>query len=314
MNTLEKKIVLESKIHDSLQPLIQSDYWLLEVPHYSNVGDTLIWQGELDFLKQVKYRCRGMRAYDSCALPKIRKSDMVLFQGGGNFGDIWEEPQNYRKRIMERFPDSKYLIFPQTVWYEEVENLKKDATFFAKYDCTICARDNVSYQTLHKYFKNKILLVPDMAFCIDISKWRHCFTNETTQDLVLKRSDKEFKSSIALETILQLPDIAVADWSTMEGDNQVEYVRWQVRRVANKFRQGWMYDMYMKYIYRPYLIRSGIKQLSSFNKIYTTRLHACILSILLNKKEVVFFDNSYGKNRTFYETWLKDCENLTMEQ
>ena len=54
-----------------------------------------------------------------------------------------------------------------------------------------------------------------------------------------------------------------------------------------------------------------MKQLGAYKTIYTTRLHAAILGVLLGKK-VVFMDNSYGKNRGFYETWFKDCDAVKM--
>ena len=55
-----------------------------------------------------------------------------------------------------------------------------------------------------------------------------------------------------------------------------------------------------------------MKLINSHTDIYTTRLHACILSILLRKEDITFFDNSYGKNSGFYDTWLTDCENVKM--
>ena len=65
------------------------------------------------------------------------------------------------------------------------------------------------------------------------------------------------------------------------------------------------------HIYRPFLVRSSVKQLGAYETIYTTRLHAAILGVLLGKK-VVFMGNSYGKNSGFYETWLKDCNSVKM--
>ena len=49
MNTIQKIHQLQVFVKEALTPLVTSDYWLLEVPYYTNVGDTLIWQGELDF-------------------------------------------------------------------------------------------------------------------------------------------------------------------------------------------------------------------------------------------------------------------------
>ena len=87
---------------------------------------------------------------------------------------------------------------------------------------------------------------------------------------------------------------------------------WRNRILRRPRKLGWAYEPYMYYVYRPYLIRSGVRQLMSHTDIYTTRLHACILSILLGKEKITFFDNSYGKNRNFYDTWLRDCDSIKM--
>jgi len=299
---------LHNEILVKISPLIDHDYWLCEVPHYSNVGDTLIWQGELDFLKSIPYKCKGMSSFNSLRLPKIGKDELVLFQGGGNFGDIWKEPHEYRRRIMELNPICRFLVFPQTVWYEDEKNLRADAEFYSRFDCTICARDNASFAILEKHFQNKILLVPDMAFCIDMAKWRRNYS--ATRPLVLKRNDKEFNVTDALQKVLKEVDADVSDWPPMEQytltDRVRDAIRWRPRKL------GFLYELYMYHVYRPYLIRSGIQLINSHTDIYTTRLHACILSILLGKEKIVFFDNSYGKNRNFYDTWLQDCDSVKM--
>ena len=302
---------LKSRILKSLEPLINSDYWLCEVPHYYNVGDTLIWQGEMDFLKTLPLRCKGMSSHDSRRLPPIKKGDLVLFQGGGNFGDVWkgEGPHEYRRQVMASNPTCRFVVFPQTVWYVNEENLKADAEFYSRYDCTICARDKRSYDVLKSHFKNEILLVPDMAFCMDIAKWT-VGRFYPAKPFVLKRLDKEFLPSLEMTKMLSNLDADVDDWYPMTHRTQVDI--WRDRILRRPRKLGWAYEPYMYYVYRPYLIRYGIRQLMTHTDIYTTRLHACILSVLLGKERITFFDNSYGKNSGFYETWLRDCENVRM--
>ena len=312
MTFAEKVEALKSKIYETLSPLITSNYWLMDLPYHENIGDTLIWQGEMAFLKALPHKCRGMHSLETFSFPKIDEADLILFHGGGNFGDIWVRHHEFRLQVMQHYPKNKFLIFPQTVYFESPEYLQTSIECFARYDVTICARDAVSYEFLRKYFRNKILLVPDMAFCIDTRKWHWMIQKPSDSALVLKRSDKELKTSEMLESLQQRSDVIVADWPTMGADNRVEYFRRKVYRRAKKYTGMWLYDVYMKLVHRNYLIREGVRQISIFNKIYTTPLHACILSILLNRKEVIFFDNSYGKNKTFYTTWLKDCDNLTM--
>lgn len=286
------------------------NYWLLEVPYYNNIGDTLIWQGEMDFLRGLSCRCRGVYSFETFHFPEIGTDDLILFQGGGNFGDLWHGPHEFKMKVVERYPKNEFLFFPQTIYFEKRENLKQCADFLAQYNCTICARDKVSYELLHANFKNRILLVPDMAFCVDMKKWNRP-APPAGRPLFLRRQDKEFKCSKAMENCLAALDADVTDWPTMLSPTcRTDY--WY-QHLRYRFRPSrWLYDRYMYSIYRPYLIRSGVRLINSHTDIYTTRLHACILSILLGKEKITFFDNSYGKNSSFYDTWLTDCENVKM--
>lgn len=299
---------LSDTIRSVITPYVSSDYWLLEVPYYNNVGDTLIWQGELDFLSAIPHKCKGALSFWSKKAPDLAVGDLVLFQGGGNFGDLWKEPHEYRKRIMEKNPKCRYLVFPQTIYYRDKENLAKDAEFFGQYDCTICARDNVSYRLLKDNFKNNAILAPDMAFCMDIDRWRERKLNAASKPIILKRDDMEFWSTCHLEKIMSSLDADVADWlplTTLSLEDQVKSII-----LRNPRTLDWLFDWYMQCFYRRYLIRSGVRQLESHGDVFTTRLHACILSILLGKNHIVLFDNAYGKNRSFYDTWLVDCASV----
>jgi len=70
-------------------------------------------------------------------------------------------------------------------------------------------------------------------------------------------------------------------------------------------------DCYFHTRCRKRLIQDGIDLIAPYRSIYTTRLHAGILSILLDK-EVTFIDNTYGKNSDFFKTWLKDTDGVTL--
>ena len=41
-------------------------------------------------------------------------------------------------------------------------------------------------------------------------------------------------------------------------------------------------------------------------------MHAGILALMMGK-ETIFIDNSYGKLRKVYETWLSDARNASLE-
>ena len=62
----------------TLKPLINSDYALLDVPNHPNIGDNLIWAGELAFLKEhIGYKCKSSanvrREYRYDSIPWGRK-------------------------------------------------------------------------------------------------------------------------------------------------------------------------------------------------------------------------------------------------
>ena len=47
---------LKLLIEKELTPLIDGDYALIDVPNYRNIGDNLIWKGELDFLNTIPFK------------------------------------------------------------------------------------------------------------------------------------------------------------------------------------------------------------------------------------------------------------------
>lgn len=308
MTAQEKIKQLQGIIDQNLRPLINRDYYLLEVPYYTNIGDTLIWQGELDYLKTFPHKRLGMYSCESFKYPVITKETLIIFQGGGNFGDLWTKHHDFKMNVVAHYPENQFLFMPQTVYFEDENNLKKCADFLSNYKATICARDKVSYEILKTHFKNDVLLVPDMAFCMDMTKWnRDC---SAQKPLLFKRIDKELKETELLSA-LEKQDLDISDWPTMYNTGRPTWLMYKSKSLPN--RAPWLADLYCQNFYRPYLIRTGVKFLKSHTDIYTTRLHGAILAVMLGMK-TTFIDNSYGKNSTFYKTWLEDCDCITMKE
>ena len=307
---------LRNIINNQLLPLIDSDYAYLELPYYENIGDTLIWEGTRIFLKQTKYRCLYSASSSTFYNHKIPQNTTILLQGGGNFGDLWEEHHSFRKKIIELYPDNKTIIFPQTVWYEKQENIKADEIFFAHHPNVImCARDNISFKFMQEHFsKNNLLLVPDMAFFIDFNKFGKINTDKTERTLYAKRIDKELKNNIWPSFIP--PNAEVHDWPTFKSKAtkyaKADYIVGWLNFFANI--KGIkpinrLIDLTRAIFYRPQYIKDSVKFINQYNTIYATRLHIAIASAMMGKK-VYLLDNSYGKNFSFYDTWLTDLENI----
>lgn len=300
-----KKQELKKIIQDRLTPLINNDYYLIDVPFYHNIGDLLIWKGESEFLKELPYKCLGISSMISFENSMIKNENtIILLQGGGNFGDLWRGFQDFRLRIIKQFPNNKIVIFPQTVYYQNEEIMKSDARIMGEHkNLTICARDNFSFDLLKKHFRNDIISVPDMAFFISQNYIDKLRSKEQNKCLYIKRTDRENKTDIV--NIDSLYPVEVSDWPTMQKRDIVQIGL----RIVRLFKYNKLTNWYLSKIYKKYLIKEGIKFISSYKEIYTTRLHVAILSVLLNKG-FHFFDNSYGKNKCFYDTWLSDIEEI----
>lgn len=242
----------------------------------------------------------------------MTSNTIILLQGGGNFGDIWRSAQDFRLKIIKQYPNNKIIIFPQTVFYDNPELMKADAKIMERHkNLTICARDKVSYELLKKHFTNNILLVPDMAFCIqpETLKKMQCPTQERT--LFLKRTDKELVG-LDYKIRSQYP-ITVSDWPTMEHTDWVQVCLRATSIPRKLLGITQLNDWYGINVYRPQLIKKGVEFISQYKEIHTTRLHVAILCILLGKP-FHFFDNSYRKNKTFFDTWLSDVNDIKFIQ
>lgn len=312
MNFPEKIGQLRQIISDTLTPLITRDYLLLDVPYHGNIGDTLIWQGETDFLNTLPYKCKGVySAHSWRGHSCLRHEAVILLNGGGNFGDLWDSAQDFRTSIIQEYPDNRIVMFPQSVWYDNPSSIKKDAEIMARHkDLHLCARDQWSYDFLKKHFgANHIYLVPDMAFFINDCRMAPYRGLKSHKDLYIKRIDKEILTSTP-ENIGS--DTEIRDWPTLEHtplrlrliEKATSFSHYKLIRpitsIINK-NTSWL-------IMHP-LVTKGCKFLSSYNNVTTTRLHVLILSILLHKP-VTFMDNCSGKISAFAQTWLKDLDDI----
>lgn len=305
---------LRERIREALTPLITNDYVFLDLPYYGNIGDTLIWEGAREFLKTLPYKCLYYASKDSFRYRQLPADVVILLHGGGNFGDLYRLHSEFRKKIIELYPANRIIILPQTVFYEDKNLVTGDATFYAKHsNVTICAREQYSYDFLRKHFKNNILLVPDMAFFINLDNYK--VSEDEGRVLYLKRIDKELVDDHSLRGI---PAHAEQhDWPTYEyhyaAFAMVDRTAFWLRRILKacgfKNVSARVDDWKRNWYYRRKYLQIGISFLSPYSLIYTTRLHVLILGVLLGK-EIYLINNTSGKVINFYRTWLKGVDNL----
>ncbi len=315
---------LKSIIIKQLKPEITSDYVLLDIPNHHNIGDTLIWQGELEFLKNVTHNLTYSSNIYTHKNSKVHPNNTILLQGGGNFGDTWPAAHKFRNTIIKDFPDNKIIIFPQTIFYNNEAKLAQDAKLYNSHpDLVICTRDNISYATAKKHFHScKVILAPDMAFCNDFSQFHHEIAIENP--LLMQRVDKELGETSILSEVKNnfKDDVTTQDWPGFYYSKGFKFYKHKIKSSLETRGTNLLKNSPLKFLvhdiyglnnrnYKDLQILKGINFINQFAPVYSTRLHGAILAILLNK-ETYIFDNSYGKNKNFFNTWLTDFENVSL--
>ena len=314
MTTIETIERLRADISQALTPLVDRDYRYLEMTDHGNVGDTLIFQGEIDFLKTLPFRCREWTTIWSFSRrrPSIPDNDLLILRGSGSFGDLWPTAPTFWLSLLRNYPRNPILFMPQTAHFRDPIKRDELAAAFREHTgrIIVCVRDESSFELVSRFFPVEVYLVPDMAFFIDISRWRSKSVRPNGRRLLIRRQDQEKCESDTLRAIAAHPDTDSADWPTMSPEYPTE--KWLSRIKWRAIRFSRFYDLVVRLWYRPVLLRSGIDFLEPYSEVFSTRMHGGILALLLGKP-ATFFDNSYGKTRAVFKTWLKDCDSARLE-
>ena len=283
----------------------------LDMPMHFNIGDLLIHAGTEQFFKDCGLNVI-YRAFDNGVdYREVAKSDVILFCGGGNFGDLYPWHQRFREEIIKKFPDKRIVFLPQTIYFTENEEKEKSASIFKIHkDLHIFTRDERSLE-LARYFSGNVKMMPDMAHSLH-PLVDHFEVEDINIDkfkiLNLRRLDGE---NVSLETDISKRTF---DWENLITNEDKIHLRLSTK--LNKiplFRSR----VLEKWQHRSNsLIFRAINYFYQYNLVYTDRLHGFILSYLLGKN-IRLIDNSYGKNIGYYKKWLDDktlVKNLSLNE
>ncbi len=312
---------LARRAETAILPLIDRDYVLYALPYYTNIGDTLIWEGELELLKKSRHKCVGVCGWNDYPAKPVAEDVLILITGGGFFGDLWRNAWQGVLDGIKGNVNNKIIFLPQSVYYQDQELLQRDVQYLSQFKhLTICTRDTQSFDYVKRHFPSHTsLLVPDMAFCISPVYLQQWVQPSSEKTLLLKRQDKELVDD---NIVIPETNVDVHDWPTMESVTRSELWFYRIERRVTSLRyrvpflrplmrrtKDWMYRRF----YRRMMTKRGVAFVSSYRNVYTTRLHVMVLAVLLDK-EVHIIDNSYGKISALYHTWLEDCEKVSIFQ
>lgn len=275
---------------------------LLDIPVYGNVGDLLILKGTERFFKRNNVNVVQIASVYNFK-NKIKPNDVLVFQGGGNFGDLYQLHQAHREDLIQKFKNNRIIVLPQSIFFKSKTAFESCAAVLKQHgDLHLFVRDEASFESA-KQMTSHCYLVPDMA--------HHLYSTEVKPEnsgkhLLFKRRDKE--SSV--ENI-NLTWHTNTDWDLLIADEMetIDLFR-RLLRKSKKLNMDWMV-MRAWLVYKNYLIAKAQKFFLKYDFVTTDRLHGHILASLLNMPNCVM-DNSYGKNSSYVRAWTNQSPFVTM--
>lgn len=293
---------------------------LLDVPNQRNVGDSLIWAGEVAYFRRLGLKlayAADIYSYDPEALRRAMPNGTVLLHGGGNFGDLWLGHQEHREQIVRDLVDYRIVQLSQSIYFQSKDRAAVSNEIIGAHpDFTLLIRDSLSMARAAEQ-------LPDVAveFCHDMALgWDapafHQGDEDTDRILVIARADKEQSSGLDHVAEDWIPGAKVdrTDWH----NSGVEELLWRIARaaasvchkVAGAQRRGVLprFGSNGRIIWTALTainsinIKGGVALYSPTRLVVVDRLHAHVLAVLLGIDHILL-DNNYGKLRSIYDDY-----------
>lgn len=280
-----------------LNERIPRKFWLLLLPEHGNMGDYAIGYAAQKFLQEnfpdiprIDVTDLEWKNLSEQIKPLIQRKDVIFFNGGGDFGDLWETGRIQRS-IVEMFPENKIIFLPNTLTYREEISEKNDALmrdmeyYSKKKNVHILFREHNSYDFCQKYLE-RTACVPDLVLS-EIYPRRTSGKKHTA--LLCFRSDKEsiFRGADRVKTILR-----ENQWTFEEMDVH------QMRPISQEDGREVLHQI--------------IEKLQSVEVVITDRLHGMILSVV-SQVPCIAFDNRTKKISGVY-AWIENNPNVLLGQ
>ncbi|MBK5265680.1 MAG: polysaccharide pyruvyl transferase family protein [Alphaproteobacteria bacterium] len=282
---------------------------LVDFPDYSNVGDSAIWLGQMVWLDEMGRTPVYHAAYRDFSTEDLRHAapdGPILINGGGNFGTIWPRHEALRLQLLHRFPGRPIVQLPQSIHYADETRADEMARAISAHGAfTLLVRDARSFEFAQRHFDCTVQLCPDAALYLGCQPR----ASARTDVFALMRTDDEK----VMQDDTALPEDIVEDDWIHEGRGERNILRARVKidsllaasRSAKRLRRFRLLARWR--------LQRGLSMLSQGRVVVTDRLHAHILSLLLDIPHVAL-DNNYGKLSGFARQWTADYRGFHQAQ
>ncbi|MCZ9888763.1 polysaccharide pyruvyl transferase family protein [Brachyspira hyodysenteriae] len=270
-------------------------------PEYPNIGDNAITYATNKILKELfkdkivlEYTNNDFMLLKDVLFKFVKDNDIIILNGGGNFGNLWIYHEYERREIISRLKNNRIIIFPQSIYFTDDNDGKKELEVSQKIynshkNLTIMTRDLISYRIAKEYFyNNNILLSPDIVF----SLMNNINIDRVNRKgiLFLLRNDKEkLLDDLFIEKIKEYLDLININYCLEDNIFQSEVKDFKIEREN--------------------IVINQLKNISKYNICITDRFHGAIFSYITNTPCIVF-KSLYHKIEYGLE-WIKESDSIS---
>lgn len=270
---------------------------LFGVPHHSNLGDHAIAMAEKKLIKEkfpdYEYKELAEENVHKCIdkiKPFITQEDLLFFHGGGNLGNKYIFTEAGRREVIEKFPENKIILFPQTIYFENSEEGKRELEISQKIynsheKLYILAREEISYKKMQEVFPNcNIFLTPDIVTILQESDKENTLREGV---LFIIRSDAE--SNVDKQFLSKLEEICKRNYS------DIQY--------TDTAKGGWIYEHQ-----RKQKLDEMFENYRKSELIITDRLHGMIFAAITATPCIAI--GNYNHKIQASSKWFKDLPHI----
>ena len=216
----------------------------------------------------------------------ILNRNTLIINGGGNLGTLWFNLEQLTREIIKNCPNSKIIIMPNTIYYENnewgQEELRKSIEIYNNHKkLKIYAREKFSYDFMKDIY-NDVKLFPDMVLYLNEYKE----TKRINLCLLCLRSDIE-------KTLKENEKKSLENNVKIMFDNNYKYTDMCVK-----------YNIKLKN--RNEEVNKKFEEFREATLVITDRLHGMIFAAITGTPCIVINSKS-PKVKGCYD-WIKDLE------
>lgn len=278
---------------------------LIGTPNHGNLGDHAIASAEVKMLLDIgvskeyiieitsDFYLSNTNQIDSL----IKEKDIICITGGGFLGSLWVNEEKLVRDIFTKFEKNKIIIFPQTIFYENTIEGKKQLSIskqvYSEHQgpSAIFLRDQTSYELVKTEFLDffdKIFYSPDIVLYLDEYKEG---IERKNQILCCFRSDKEKHGTVNKKEYFK--DFFNNYYCVKENVVFTDTVISERVNISSRIQK----------------LSEKYQEFQESKLVVTDRLHGMIFSVI-TRTPCIAFNNTSGKVKGVY-SWINNLENIT---